>query len=490
MLLCLLTHNAEAAVSFTNEIAPIFVQKCVACHDDKKAKGGFQLDTYPALMSTPKDQPAVVPGQPERSKLYELLTTANADDRMPQKDDPLPPEQIASVRRWIEAGAKFDGADPKVRLTDLVQQVQPIEPPAEYPFPVPVTALTFSADGKELVSSGYHELLIWDADTGTLRRRIKGLPQKIQDVAFSPDGQWLVAATGVPGKLGQVNVIGSDNAVQVLARSSDLFLAVCFDADGSTLAAGGADNSIRVFEWAKREQILKIEQHADWVLDVVFHPDGKEIVSASRDKTVRLIESSRGELESTYQGHTEAVFATAVSPKGNRIYTAGRDKKVHIWEPKEAKKVGEITGFNSDIYRLLVVDDRLFVAGADRTIFAYRIKDENERVRTYAGHRDAVFALAVSRDGKRLASGSYDGEIRVWDVESGELARTFIAAPGLDEKRQGAAAVQDAGARLVSVRCGEAFGLRQPSGAFSRDGHHSTAGSKSSKRLRWSVLKR
>src|SRR5690349_14595789 len=109
------------SVSFTNDIAPILVQKCIACHDEKKAKGGLQLQSFAALMKGGKSKEAAfVPGAPDKSKLYQLLITSDEDDRMPQKDDPLPREQIALIRQWIEQGGKFDGATTNANLSAFV----------------------------------------------------------------------------------------------------------------------------------------------------------------------------------------------------------------------------------------------------------------------------------------------------------------------------------------------------------------------------------
>jgi hypothetical protein len=425
--------GSGAPVSFTNDIAPILVQKCMACHDDKKAKGGFQLQSFAGLMKGGKSkEPALIPGEAEKSKLYRLLIASDEDDRMPQKDDPLPTEQIALIRRWISEGAKFDGGDTNANLATFGTAIAATEPPAEYSFGVPIAGLAFSADGKKLISGGYHELLIWDADEGRLLRRVKGLPQKIQRLAPSPDGKWLAAATGIPGKLGQINLIEmeSERPAKVLATAPDLFWSVVFSADGSAIAAGAADNTIRLLDFPSGRETLKIEQHADWVMDVAFHPDGKHLISASRDKTARLINRANGELESTYQGHTEAVFAVATNPKGDRILSAGRDKKIHIWETKEARKVAEITGFGGDIYQMIATEDRILAAGADKGISEYRTDEKRELIRKYEGHRDAIFGLVLSRDGKRLASGGFDGEIRIWNTESGELVRAFMGAPG------------------------------------------------------------
>src|SRR4029453_4129098 len=97
-------------VSFTNEIPPIFLQKCQTCHGPEKSKGGYRLHTFELLMKGGESkEPAITPGFPEKSKLFALITAKDEDDRMPQKDDPLPATQIALIGRWIQQGAKFDG---------------------------------------------------------------------------------------------------------------------------------------------------------------------------------------------------------------------------------------------------------------------------------------------------------------------------------------------------------------------------------------------
>src|SRR5262245_10754225 len=87
------SHAAEAPspsspVSFSKDLAPIFQQKCVTCHGPEKTKGGYQLHTFEGLMKGGESkEPVVTPGQPQRSKLFELLVAKDPDDRMPQKDD-------------------------------------------------------------------------------------------------------------------------------------------------------------------------------------------------------------------------------------------------------------------------------------------------------------------------------------------------------------------------------------------------------------------
>src|SRR5687768_3168022 len=102
LLSILVPGTLGAAVSFTNDIAPIFAQKCIACHGEKRAKGSFQLHTFDALTKGVKGERVFVAGKPEASSLYELLISKDEDSRMPQNDDPLPAAQIALIKQWID----------------------------------------------------------------------------------------------------------------------------------------------------------------------------------------------------------------------------------------------------------------------------------------------------------------------------------------------------------------------------------------------------
>lgn len=417
---------AFGAVSFTNDIAPIFAQKCIACHGEKRAKGNFQLHTFEAMM---KDGHAIVAGKPEESAAYDLLISKDEDSRMPQNDDPLSAPQIALIKQWIAEGAKFDGRDRQASIKTMVASLNFPDPPTAYPHPIPVLALAINPSGTELASSGYHEVLIWDVPDTRLIRRIRSLPQRIQALEYSPDGKLLAIASGTPGRIGQVYLMQGEE-LRAVHSSSDVVLAVAFSNDGTTLATGGADNAIRLFEVASGKLKLKTEQHADWVMGLVFHPTTNLIISASRDKTARIIDANKGELDATYQGHSDAVFAAVFSEDGKRAYSAGRDRKIHVWDIKEGKKAGEVA-VEGEVYRLILHGKDLFACGSNKSVRQFRAGDKIEPVRTFSGHQDVVYSVAFNPTTRRLASGGYDGEVRIWNTENGESIGAFKAAPRL-----------------------------------------------------------
>jgi hypothetical protein len=426
----------RADVSFKGEVAPILVERCQTCHNPEKNKGGYQLNSFETMMKAGESKNApIVAGRPGESHLFQLITTPDEDDRMPAKGERLTAGQISVIERWIKEGAKFDGADRAALLVSLVPAMAHPQAPERYSRPVPIMALAFSPDGKELAVGGYHEVTVWDPATGKLVGRIGNMAQRTQRLAYSPDGTILAAASGTPGKVGEVKLLDPVNRTIVadLDRVGDMLFALAFSADGSRLACGGADNAIRVYDVKSRKRELLIEQHADWVLGLVFTPDGHNILSASRDKSARVLDAKKGTVEHAYLGHEEIVSSVAVSTDGKTAYSAGKDKKIHLWSVKEGKKSGEITGFDEDVFDVVIGGGFIFACSADKKVRQF-VVEGRDLVRTYPEFADWVYSTAFDAKNNRLAAGSFGGEVRVWNVVDGSLVSSFVAAPGFEKK--------------------------------------------------------
>lgn len=419
-------------VSFTRDVAPLLVKNCLACHGPLDAKGAYQVVNYESLLKAGESGMApVTPGSPDQSELLRLISEMDKDLWMPKEGDRLAEEDIARVKLWIEQGATFDSPDPKAALASIIPEPTHPDPPEAYRVPVPVTALAFNPAGTELAVGGYHEITIWNPADGALLRRIKNVAQRTYGLAYNADGGMLAAASGSPGVLGDVKVYNpaDGSVVRDFGSMADVAFDVAFSPDGTRLAACSADRSIRIYDVASGAEQVLIEDHADWVMAIAFNHDGTRLASASRDKTTKVFDTANGESLITYPGHGEAVFGVDWSLDGAQVLTSGRDRKIHVWNPADGAKIAEMAGFGHEVYKTLLVGNRVFACSADNTAREFAA-DSRGQTRAYSGHTDWVFTLSFHEPTMKLATGSFDGEVRIWNVADGAGLVTFKAAPG------------------------------------------------------------
>ena len=428
----------SAPVSFIKDVAPILVRNCIACHNPKKSESKYMMTTFAQLAKGGQqgEDITIEPGDPDASRFIELLRP-DGQPRMPYKQDPLPPETIAVVERWVKEGAKYDGGPPTEDWTAVLRKSTPVVVPESYPVTVPITALAFSPDGQEVAASGYHEVTLWSAAAGTLNRRLGGPAERVYEIAYSPDGKWMATASGDPGQAGAVTLwiaepSGGGKPVRDLLESTDSVFAVAFSPDSKRLAAAGADRAIRVWEVDSGKQVALIEDHADWILDLAFSPDGNRLASASRDKTCKVFDVAKKESLVTFPGHAQPVNCVAFSHDGKLVASGGDDNSIRLWSAEDdAKQVRQIAGFGGPVFKLQYTPDgkSLVACGSDKTVQIIDPASGSKR-QTLQGHTDWVYTFAISADGKTLASGSWDGEVRLWNLADGKLSRTILAAPG------------------------------------------------------------
>lgn len=418
-------------VSFKTEIAPLLHRRCAACHGEESAKGGYRLDSFARLKkSGDSELPPLVLGKSGESELYSLLVEPDANDRMPQKADALPAEEIAMIRRWIDEGAALDAGSAETPLAEFARATLLRPAPEKYAHPAPVTALAFSPDSTQLAVAGFYEITVWEVASGALVRRIGGLPERITSIAWNAKRNLLAVAGGSPAQWGTVALIdpAAGFKVQLLCDLPETALSVAFSPDGARLAAGGGDRTIRFFETKSGRPTRVLRQHAEWVQSVAFSADGEHLVSASRDRTVRVFNAATGGLEATDTEHEAGVLAATFSLRGTKVFSAERKKAVRLAEADlEKSKSIEIGAL---VQTLALSPAGLVTGGADGSVRVHQVSD-HQQLFTLAGHRDCIDALAVSRSGT-LASGSHDGVVCVWDLACGTWTQRFTPSPGWD----------------------------------------------------------
>lgn len=96
-------------VTFSTDIAPIFITHCVTCHDDRDPEANLRMTSLDGLLAGGRSKSPVVIGKGAESLLVRKLRGRGIDgQRMPLNKNPLPDDVIALVERWIDEGARLD----------------------------------------------------------------------------------------------------------------------------------------------------------------------------------------------------------------------------------------------------------------------------------------------------------------------------------------------------------------------------------------------
>ena len=434
------TTTEPGKVSYYHQVLPILQANCQGCHQPAKAGGAFQMTSLKGLLQGGESgSPAIVPGNPDKSYLVEMIAPRQGKAAMPQGRPPLPAGEIELIRRWIQQGARDDTPQNARQLYD------PEHPPVYARAPV-ITSLDYSPDGKLLAVAGFHETLLWRADGSARSARLVGLSDRIESVRFSRDGSRLLVVGGNPCRMGEVQVwdVAGRKLLRSLSTTSDTLYGGSWSADGSLISFGAADNTVRALEATRFTPVVTMAAHDDWVRGTVFSADGKSLFSASRDMTVKMTDVATQRFLGNLTTHTPGVLRGGMQaidrhPKRNEVVVGSADgsPKLFRMDVTAASAGGgnpnQIREFEAMLGR--VYDVRFGPNGT--RLFAASSLDGKGQVRCYetdSGKRlwqvdvaeCPMYAVACSPDGATLATAGADGRVRLIDAATGRIRKTFL----------------------------------------------------------------
>jgi WD40 repeat protein len=236
----------------------------------------------------------------------------------------------------------------------------------------------------------------------------RGHTDAVYAVALTRDGAHL--ATGSFDNTVKLWDTETARAVRTFAGPEghkSMVLCVAFNDDGTLLASGGADKSLKVWECNAANKKPRSFPHPDHVDAVAFQPGGSLLASGCHDGKIRFFDLGKSAAVKEIVAHAPAkanmIYTLAFTPDGKQLVSGSFDQSLKLWDVASGKQVREFR--------------------------AYAVKDFEQ------GHRDAVFAAALSPDGKLLASGSAGQEraIKIWKVADGALLRE-LTNPKLNAK--------------------------------------------------------
>ena len=288
-----------------------------------------------------------------------------------------------------------------------------------------VSALTFSADSKHLVSNSTIEerAHVWSVETFT-QEAILTPPQEVMELSFSADLKKLAGRTFRNG----IQVWDSTTKAHLSTLRGTERMAgswpLLFSPDGTMLAGsdriGALGNKVRIWKTDTGDQLFTLGGHKGAVSRYTFSPNSKVFATDGEDGTIILWDVETGKsLLNLITGNRKPISALAFSAD-SKVLASGGGNKIYLWNAHIGDPMGTI-GVRENVHALAFSPDgkTLAIGGGDRegSIQVWEL-DPRRKIRIiFRGHQGSIHVLRFSPDGKTLASGSTDGTILLWDMK-------------------------------------------------------------------------
>ncbi len=268
-----------------------------------------------------------------------------------------------------------------------------------------VCAVAISRDGRLLASGGDDQTIrLWSLPEGTLLKTLEGHSSSVSALAISPDGRLLLSGCNWErGGRPKLTPTPEDHTIKfwslpdgvllkTLTGNSAFVPALAISRDGRLLGSASYDGSIRLWSLPDGALLRTLTGHSGAVESIAISRDGRLLASASDDRTIKLWSLPDGALRETLTGHSGAVESVAISPDG-RLLASG----------------------SGETYRGTTALD----TGVLGIVKLWSLPD-GHLLETIVGHSRLVSSLAISPDGRLLASASDDRTIQLRSLPDGK----------------------------------------------------------------------
>lgn len=284
-------------------------------------------------------------------------------------------------------------------------------------------ALAFTSDGSRLgaVADGDRgkTLAIWDLASGSPVGSTRTFADVPLSLAFSGDGRW--AAVGLFDSTIHVFAPGERSVERILTGHTRLVGTLAFSPDSRLLASGSDDWTAALWETASWDRLATLSGYVRPIGNVAFANEGRTLLAGSPEDHVLELWTLPKPLDAAATGaHSGAARAVEWNRAGDVLASAGDDHAIRLWNPATLEPLGvPLPKLHTDAVRAIRFspDDRYLVsAGRDGNIIVWDWRARRPAAGPIRGHDRWIFDLAVSPDGKTLATASWDNTVRLWTL--------------------------------------------------------------------------
>jgi WD40 repeat protein len=454
--------------NYADDIIPIVKQHCAGCHGDDKQKGDLNLASFAAMQKGGSSGAVVVPGNPDKSRLF-LLTDHREEPKMPSQSQKIPAAQIATIKLWIEKGAKENAGSkvsiPAMPKTEIgLKSVVKGRPAGAPPMPAigklkldpvltarrpgAVLALAASPWAPLAAVGGQKQVILFNTDTGAILGVLPFDHGQINSIKFSRNARFLLAAGGKGGQSGSAvlfNIETGEKVLDVGKSETDAILAADISADQTQIAVGGPGKIVRVYSTTDGSVLREIKKHTDWVTSVEYSPDGVLLATGDRNGGLFVWESFTGREFFSLRGHTAMITDLSWRDDSNVLASSSEDTTIKLWEMENGgniKNWGAHGGGAASVK--FTHDGKLASIGRDRVT---KLWDQNGAAqKSFEAFPDLGLRVAVTHENGKVIAGDWSGHVKVWAVADAKLFAALDTNP-----KPAAERLKDAEAALLAA---------------------------------------
>ncbi|KAG0015959.1 hypothetical protein BGZ80_009516 [Entomortierella chlamydospora] len=330
--------------------------------------------------------------------------------------------------------------DSTVRLWDINNRscIQTLQGHSSY-----VTSAVYSPKGDQVASGSYDwTIRLWNVDTGKCLRILNGHNHPVTSIVYSPKGDRVVS--GSWDKTIRLWDVDTGNCVRALQAHSGWVTTVVYSPNGNHIASGSDDKTVRLWDVETGDCIRTIQSHKSRITSVVYSPEGSQIASGSWDETVQLQpwDSDAHDYARSLSGHLGEVVRVVHSPKGGQVASASNDGTVRLWDSNTGSCLHTLRGHSGEVTSIVYSPKGGQIAGeiinlayspqgnelasgsSDGTLQLWDV-DTGRCIKTLDGHSSSITFIVYSPTGDRIATGSHDITVRLWSVETHQCVYTL-----------------------------------------------------------------
>jgi WD40 repeat protein len=297
--------------------------------------------------------------------------------------------------------------------------------------------IAFSPDGGLIAGgSGIRKLRVWDCSSGAIVFTFD-MPDEtpeVHSVAFSRDGGVLAVGSyggGGPIYLWDISRQTQSASVRMEPRKlighASAVDALAYSPDGALLASGSHDQTIRFWDTATGTELARLEGHREGVRSLDFSRDARWLASGDYGGTIRVWDVAKRAARDPVEPNEGTVESVAFAPDGRTMASGGQDRMLRIWDvgTRTSTTIGRHpdygvaqVAFSPDGRLALVADGaQRRPSRLPRSIRAYDMQTKELVFALPCGERE-ITCMAVSLDGRFIASSSNDSFVRLWDLST------------------------------------------------------------------------